>query len=260
MARTGGGAMTRRELFGALAAAAAIRSASAQDGAEIRYREYARCLPDYVERLAAEAYARRNARIAGVGTAEAVHDYQAWARRTFLEVTGVLPERTRLNLKTVGAFDRPRYRVEKLVYESRPGLFVTANLYLPSSGSPPFPGVLFQMGHTLNGKGGALYQRCCQGLVQLGYIVLAFDPMGQGERTNYPEAGGLADAFGIGGQRAYDSRPADAVDRRNRDGHATLGRDAEPGRAGFASTGGSAPACLDWAIRWRHAHHAVGRR
>ena len=190
MARTGGGAMTRRELLGTVAALAAVRRAPAQDGGQIRYREYAHCLPDYLERLAAEAYAHRNQRIAALGTAEAIHDYQAWARRTFLDLAGVLPQRTPLNLKTVGAFDRPRYRVEKLVYESRPGLFVTANLYLPSSGSPPFPGVLFQMGHTLNGKGGALYQRCCQGLVQLGYIVLAFDPMGQGERTNYPQAGG----------------------------------------------------------------------
>lgn len=182
--------MTRRELFGMAAALAAVRRAPAQDAAKIRYREYARCLPDYLERLAADAYARRNARIAALETGEAIHAYQAWARQTFLRLAAVLPQRTPLHLKTVGAFERPRYRMEKLVYESRPGLFVTANLYVPSSGSPPFPGVLFQSGHTLDGKGGALYQRCCQGLVQLGYIVLAFDPMGQGERTNYPEAGG----------------------------------------------------------------------
>jgi len=182
--------MTRRELFGAAAALAGARRASAQDGAEIRYREYARCVPEYLERLAADAHTRRDARIAALQTEGAIREYQVWARRTFLDLAGILPQRTPLNRKTVGAFERPRYRVEKLVYESRPGLFVTANLYLPSSGSPPFPGVLFQMGHTLNGKGGALYQRCCQGLVQLGYVVLAFDPMGQGERTNYPEAGG----------------------------------------------------------------------
>ena len=81
-------------------------------------------------------------------------------------------------------------RVEKIVYQSRPGLFVTANLYLPKSGTPPYPGVLFQMGHSANGKSYALYQRCCQGLVQLGYVVLAFDPIGQGERTNYPRPDG----------------------------------------------------------------------
>ena len=94
-----------------------------------------------------------------------------------------------MNVRTVGAFERERYRVEKLVYESRPGFFVTANLYLPKAAGP-HPGVLFQMGHSTNGKGYASYQRCCQGLVQLGYVVLAFDPVGQGERTNYPREGG----------------------------------------------------------------------
>ena len=151
----------------------------------IRYREYARCLPDYLAGIAADAYARRNARIAALSTATAIRDYQAWARRTFQQLAGTLPERTPLHLRTTGSLDRRQYSVDKIVYESRPGLFVTANLYLPKSGTPPYPGVLFQMGHSANGKSYALYQRCCQGLVQLGYVVLAFDPIGQGERTNY---------------------------------------------------------------------------
>ena len=89
-----------------------------------------------------------------------------------------------------GTFDRDGYRLEKVVYESRPRVFVTANLYVPSTGKPPYPGVLFQMGHSLLGKGYASYQKCCQGLARLGYLVLAFDPMGQGERIYYPDASG----------------------------------------------------------------------
>lgn len=167
-------------------AASALR---AQSGG-IHYREYARCLPDYLASLAADACARRNARMARLNTPAAIREYQAWARRTFRQLAGALPERTPLNPRTTGALERDRYRVEKLIYESRPGLFVTANLYLPKGGTPPFPGVLFQMGHSANGKGYALYQRCCQGLVQLGHVVLAFDPIGQGERTNYPTPDG----------------------------------------------------------------------
>ncbi len=61
-----------------------------------------------------------------------------------------------------------------------------------STGHPPYPGVLFQMGHTSNGKAGDTYQRCCQGLARLGYLVLAFDPMGQGsERIYYPDSSGI---------------------------------------------------------------------
>jgi dienelactone hydrolase len=46
------------------------------------------------------------------------------------------------------------------------------------------------MGHSLNGKAYDSYQRCCQALSKLGFVVLAFDPMGQGERVYYPDAGG----------------------------------------------------------------------
>jgi cephalosporin-C deacetylase-like acetyl esterase len=152
--------------------------------AQIGYRDYARCLPDYLSSLAAAAYARRNQRVAALRTPEEIRSYQAWARATFTRLAGRLPERSALNVRTVGAFERDRYRVEKLVYESRPGLFVTANLYLPRAGTAPYPGVLFQMGHSAPGKAYPLYQRCCQGLVQLGYMVLAFDPIGQGERSS----------------------------------------------------------------------------
>src|SRR5438067_7983061 len=161
--------MTRRQILGApfLLGASALR-------AEVRYREYARCLPDYLAALAADAYARRNSRIEQLQTPAAIREYQGWARRTFLQLAGGLPERTPLNLRTTGSLDRAGYRLEKVVYESRPGLFVTANLYIPKTGGAPWPGVLFHMGHATDGKSSALYQRCCQGLARLGYVVLAF--------------------------------------------------------------------------------------
>ncbi|HXB71989.1 MAG TPA: acetylxylan esterase [Candidatus Acidoferrales bacterium] len=206
--------MTRRELFeSAVALGSAAIGAHGQVNLKpvkgppgkaappIQYRQYSRCLPDYLEALAADAYARRSRRVAALRTPGDIRGYQAWARETFIRLAGRLPERTPLNVRTTGAFERERYRVEKLVYESRPGFFVTANLYLPKPGLPaqgsaPFPGVLFQMGHAEDGKGYAPYQRCCQGLVQLGYVVLAFDPMGQGERTYYPQANGWLTRLG----------------------------------------------------------------
>ena len=107
-------------------------------------------------------------------------------RETFWNLVGGRPERTPLNARTVGSFERPRYRVEKVVYESQPNFHISGTLYIPTVGQPPFPGVLYQMGHTTNGKGDATYQLCCQTLAGLGYLVLGFDPMGQGERTYYP--------------------------------------------------------------------------
>jgi pimeloyl-ACP methyl ester carboxylesterase len=110
-------------------------------------------------------------------------------RQLLWKLIGGPETRTPLNPRTTGEIKRSRYRVEKLVYESRPQLFVSANLYVPE-GSGPFPGVLFQSGHYWEGKAYPSYQRCCQGLVQLGFVVLAFDPMGQGERINYLDESG----------------------------------------------------------------------
>lgn len=155
---------------------------------QVQYRDYSRCLPDYLRQLVAQAVATRDAALAKLTTVEAIKQRQQWVRKTFWQLTGGEPEKTPLNLRVTAGFERSTYRVEKLLYESQPGVFVSANLYIPKAGRAPYPGVLFQMGHANNGKASGLYQKCCQGMAQLGFVVLAFDPMGQGERVNYPQA------------------------------------------------------------------------
>ena len=182
--------MTRRNLIQALAISVMPASAQPQAPQVIHYREYARCLPDYLRMLAAEAVKHRDAEIAKAATPELLRARQQWARETFWRLIGGSLEKTPLHVRVTGGFARKRYRVENLVYESQPGFFIPANLYIPTTAKPPFPGVLFQMGHSPNGKAADTYQRCCQSLAQLGYLVLAFDPMGQGERINYPGANG----------------------------------------------------------------------
>lgn len=157
----------------------------------VRYQDYSRCLPDYLARLARQAYEKRNSEVARLTTHEAIVARQQWARKTFWDLSGGEPQRTPLGPRVTGSLTRPGYRLEKIVYESRPGVVVAANLYLPTAGGSPRPGVLFQMGHSLNGKANDGYQKCCQGLARLGFVVLAFDPMGQGERTYYPGANGV---------------------------------------------------------------------
>ena len=163
---------------------------------EIQYRAYHRCLPDYLSELAREAYERRKREVAAVNTAADLKARQRWIRDTFWKLTGGMPERSPLNLKTVSSFERDGYKVENVIYESQPKLTITANLYIPTTGKPPYPGVLFQMGHSLNGKAAEPYQKCCQALAKLGYVVLGPDPMGQGERTYYPAKGELTTRLG----------------------------------------------------------------
>ncbi len=113
---------------------------------------------------------------------------QLKSRGKLQEYFGDFPERTPLNAKTVGKLEHPRYRVEKVIFESQPRYYVTANLYVPKDRKFPLPGVVFPCGHYPPAKAWESFQKACQGLVLKGYVVLIFDPMGQGERSEYFDA------------------------------------------------------------------------
>src|SRR5207244_2205921 len=67
---------------------------------------------------------------------------EAWARarpRVREQVGAMLglsplPKRTPLRARVTGIVPRPGYRIEKLVFQSLPGLYVTGNLYVPEAG------------------------------------------------------------------------------------------------------------------------------
>lgn len=107
---------------------------------------------------------------------------QADLRAKFVAAIGGFPEKTPLNARTVGTLKRDGYHIEKLIYESRPNHHVTANLYVPD-GPGPFSGVLMPIGHSQNGKAAEYIQRGCIFLVKNGFVVLTYDPIGQGERV-----------------------------------------------------------------------------
>jgi len=94
-------------------------------------------------------------------------------------------ERGELNTKVTGFVEGSGFRIERTVYESVPGVVVTANLYLPTAGDSPYPAILAPVGHSNNGKAYQPYQHLYQTLARLGYVVLTYDPWGQGERLQY---------------------------------------------------------------------------
>ena len=133
----------------------------------------------------AQVHAALDARLAEFETAlnspESIATYQE-KRREFLKgVFGPLPKRTPLKPRITKRIQRRGYAVEHVLFESLPEFHVTANLYLPD-GKGPFPGVLLPCGHSANGKAYAGYQKASILLVQHGFVVLCFDPLGQGER------------------------------------------------------------------------------
>ncbi len=54
----------------------------------------------------------------------------------------------------MGRVERASYRIDKVIFESQPQVHVTAHLYVPSGGKPPYPGVLAPLGHFREGKAG----------------------------------------------------------------------------------------------------------
>ena len=192
--------VTRRDLIRASTLAGATGfGAFAQQSAnkqELNYREYFRCLPDAMREFASKAFQMRNEQLQGLKTRAQIEERQRWARETFWSIIGGQPanigmQGTPPTMRITGRLERDRYTIEKLAYEGRHGEWISANLYLPKTAAAQAPGILFQAGHTKNGKAGPTYQCCCQGLAQLGFVVLIFDPIGQGERTNYPGLNGL---------------------------------------------------------------------
>jgi cephalosporin-C deacetylase-like acetyl esterase len=101
-------------------------------------------------------------------------------RRRILDALGGLPDYSGpLNARVTGQIQADGYIIENVLYESLPGYYVTANVYRP--GRPGrYPAVLLQAGHTQEGK--AEPQLLAANLALKGFVALALDPLGQGER------------------------------------------------------------------------------
>jgi len=132
--------------------------------------------------------ARRAAVKAALDSREKILQRRKRLRDDFREMIGPLPEKTPLRAKVAGRIDCDGYRIEKVIYESRPGHHVTANLYLPTQGEPPYPGVLVPCGHSANGKAAEPYQSASILLAKNGLVALIFDPISQGERLQLLDA------------------------------------------------------------------------
>ena len=110
----------------------------------------------------------------------------------FREAIGPFPDRVPLDPRVTGRVEKDGYAVEKIVYTSQPGVFVTAGLFLPDAGRfpSPWPAVLVACGHAEVGKAHDSYQRAAALLATNGIAALLFDPVGQGERRQIVDARG----------------------------------------------------------------------
>src|SRR5206468_141643 len=93
--------------------------------------------------------------------------------------------RTPLGVTTTGILQRDGYVIEKLLVETQPGFCAPAHLYLPDRLRGRAPGVLNPVGHWAGGKAEPVEQARLIGLARKGYVGLIWDPIGQGERSQF---------------------------------------------------------------------------
>ena len=192
---TGGGAAGLVLAESLLASRARVQAGEAA-GARALNR-FPRMIQEYLVRRVREAEALANKARAALKTKADAEEYVESVRRRIGACFGPEPERTPLNPRVTGTVERDAYTIENVLFESRPGMLVTANLYIPKGRPFPLPGVVGTCGHSANGKAEAAYQSFSQGLARQGYVVLIFDPIGQGERLQYVDEK-LGSRIGVG--------------------------------------------------------------
>ncbi|MEQ6120423.1 acetylxylan esterase [Reichenbachiella sp. MALMAid0571] len=110
---------------------------------------------------------------------------QQTVKSKLLDIIGTFPEKTPLNIRVTGVIQKEDYRVEKLIFESQPGYYVPSALFIPNNLSGKAPAILNAIGHSPASFRRDAYQHKIINLVKKGFIVLAYDPIGQGERLQY---------------------------------------------------------------------------
>src|SRR5262245_63635739 len=131
-----------------------------------------RMLPDYLDQIALRYLAERERRVAQISTREEIEQRRRFIREKILQSIGGLPERAPLNPRLTGTLKRDGYRIEKIIFESQPAFYVTANLYLPETGRGPYPGILMPLGHESGGKAHEAWQRLAITFAKNGFALL----------------------------------------------------------------------------------------
>jgi cephalosporin-C deacetylase-like acetyl esterase len=134
----------------------------------------------WMNRIAQEQLTRREHEISKIKTRGDAERRKQYVRAKLLEILGGLPDyHGPLNARVTGRVTNPAYTMEKVIFESLPRYYITANLYRPNQPGR-YPAVLMSAGHTMLGK--TENHRMAANLAAKGFVALAYDPLGLGER------------------------------------------------------------------------------
>ncbi|HPP30334.1 MAG TPA: alpha/beta hydrolase family protein, partial [bacterium] len=147
---------------------------------------YGHMMFDYYVNILTEIREERQKRLKSIKTKKEAEKYKEYVLSVIKKAFPLPEVKTPLNPKITGVIEKPGYRIEKVIFESRPEFLVTGNLYIPDKLKGKAPAALVPCGHTtVESKTYSLYQEVCIRLVKSGFIVLTYDPISQGERDQY---------------------------------------------------------------------------
>ena len=122
--------------------------------------------------------------VASIRTVDELKAKQAAWRAYWLDALGEMPARTPLNARVASRAEYDGFRLENIIFESQPGVYVTAHLALPMRprGSAALPVVLMPLGHSDAGILNPRYAAHLAMAARAGFAAFAWDPISQGER------------------------------------------------------------------------------
>jgi hypothetical protein len=129
----------------------------------------------------------RAAGVSVIHTCAEAQARQAKVRNLLLSLIGTLPGRTPLNARVLGESKADGFRIRKVIFESQPNFPVCALIYLPDriADGRRHPAILITPGHYQTGK--ASDSNTAAMFARNGFVVLSYDPIGEGERLQYPD-------------------------------------------------------------------------
>ncbi len=173
--------LLRRTIWLAFLAALALRLCAVAAGGETHPGCATRCGCGLLDEVR-DADGAADAAVASIGTLSNLAAKQRELRAWWIDALGGMPERTPLNARVVGTVECDGFRLENVLFESQPGVFVTAHLALPSSSKGPHPVVMMPLGHSDSGILNPRYAAHLAMTARAGFAAFTWDPISQGER------------------------------------------------------------------------------
>jgi hypothetical protein len=236
---------------------------NAQDNLNViqSWLKYSDATNSLYRHITGEAYQMLENRRTEVADIDALSDWQDRQKRireTLMDIVGPFPEKTPLNARITRTVKKDGFRVEHIIFESQPGFYVTSSMYIPDGPARmKYPAVIYCSGHTPLGYRSNVYQNKITNLVKKGFVVFAFDPVGQGERLEYFDAekggsvvGGPTREHSYPGAQAFITGSSQARfmiwDGVRSVDYLLTRREVDPGRIGITgrSGGGTQSACI----------------